>query len=296
MKIDKWIIKSGEGGKIEKGIITLEGNSDLNVNSKLQGLALLDIVTDKKFQNGTISLDFKTNDVKTAILITFEKKSNTDKPYYVGHSIENDAFMIGYDSSPENRSGLKYLNLKESHELKVEVFGSNLKLYIDNIELESTICNFREKQLELRLATLGKLSVSNIKVNSINPKAFIVMEFGSEFDDLYSDVIVPICDEFNIDCIRSDEFCNSTPILNDITTSIEEAQLIIVDITHDNPNVFYELGYSHALKKETILICDKNRSKLPFDVSNYRTLFYENTISGKRKLEEKLRKYITSSF
>jgi hypothetical protein len=31
---------------------------------------------------------------------------------------------------------------------------------------------------------------------------------------------------------------------------------------------------------------------LPFDVSPFRTLFYENTIEGKRKIEERLRNHI----
>jgi hypothetical protein len=58
--------------------------------------------------------------------------------------------------------------------------------------------------------------------------------------------------------------------------------------------VFYEVGYAHALNKPTILIAERN-IKLPFDVSPFRTLFYENTIAGKKKIEEGLRKHITSA-
>jgi nucleoside 2-deoxyribosyltransferase len=61
----------------------------------------------------------------------------------------------------------------------------------------------------------------------------------------------------------------------------------------DNPNVFYELGYAHALNKPTILLADINkRDRLPFDISGYRTVFYENSIGGKKEIEKKLRKYI----
>jgi hypothetical protein len=61
-----------------------------------------------------------------------------------------------------------------------------------------------------------------------------------------------------------------------------------------NANVFYELGVAHALNKPTILIAEKD-TKLPFDVTPFRTLFYENSIGGKRKLEEGLSRHIHAS-
>lgn len=84
-------------------------------------------------------------------------------------------------------------------------------------------------------------------------------------------------------------------ILNDIIASIRSASVIIADITPDNPNVFYEVGYAHALAKPTILLCEKGiRNKLPFDVSGFRTIFYDNTIGGKRQIEDKLRSHLQS--
>ena len=54
------------------------------------------------------------------------------------------------------------------------------------------------------------------------------------------------------------------------------------------PNVFYEVGYAHGIKKATILLSDRTREKLPFDVSGFRTLFYDNTIGGKSDVEARL--------
>jgi len=44
--------------------------------------------------------------------------------------------------------------------------------------------------------------------------------------------------------------------------------------------------------KTTILLSDKKREKLPFDVSGFRTLFYDNTIAGKGEVEARLRKHL----
>ena len=82
-------------------------------------------------------------------------------------------------------------------------------------------------------------------------------------------------------------------ILQDIIQDISNASIIIADVTMDNPNVFYELGFAHALKKPTILLADiEKREKLPFDISGYRTIFYSNTIGGKSEIEETLIRYL----
>jgi nucleoside 2-deoxyribosyltransferase len=47
--------------------------------------------------------------------------------------------------------------------------------------------------------------------------------------------------------------------------------VVVAEITPVNANVFYELGYAHALGKQTILLAERGRT-LPFDVSGYRCI------------------------
>jgi nucleoside 2-deoxyribosyltransferase len=71
--------------------------------------------------------------------------------------------------------------------------------------------------------------------------------------------------------------------------------VIIADISPINPNVFFEVGYAFALEKPIILLAERNDSDgttLPFDVSPFRVLFYDNSIGGKSKLEDGLRKHL----
>jgi hypothetical protein len=118
------------------------------------------------------------------------------------------------------------------------------------------------------------------------------MQFTSPYNELYSEVIKPICNEFGIESIRADETYGPGLILADVIRQIDEAKFIIAEITPANPNVYYEVGYAHAHNKPTILIADRTIEKLPFDVSPFRTLFYENTIDGKKHIENGLRKHI----
>ena len=87
------------------------------------------------------------------------------------------------------------------------------------------------------------------------------MQFSDTFNALYTDVIKPRV-KSSFGSIRADDIYKCDLIINDIARSIEEASVIIADVTTDNPNVFYEVGYAHGIKKATILLSDRTREKL----------------------------------
>lgn len=183
------------------------------------------------------------------------------------------------------------LPVSEFH-IRVQIIGSFLELRINNIKVLASAIPFKlnQTQVGMWVRSKGKVIISNFNTNEKRPEAFIVSQFGGDYDTLYNEVIQPVCKELGYEPIRGDEIASCTLILNDIITSICNAAVIIADITPDNPNVFYEIGYAHALAKPTILLCEKEiRDKIPFDVSGFRTIFYDNSIGGKRKIEEKLK-------
>lgn len=72
---------------------------------------------------------------------------------------------------------------------------------------------------------------------------------------------------------------NSGLITKAIIEQIISADLVIADLTGNNPNVFYELAIRHSYRKPTIQII-KGEMDIPFDVANMRTISYETTLSG----------------
>jgi Nucleoside 2-deoxyribosyltransferase len=113
------------------------------------------------------------------------------------------------------------------------------------------------------------------------------------FEELYTDVIQPLVTEFGLRPYRADQIYGPGTIIDDIIRGIETAQIVIAEITPTNENVFYEVGYAHALKKPTILLVDREKKeKLPFDLSGFRCLFYQNSIGGKGKVKEGLRRHL----
>ena len=57
-----------------------------------------------------------------------------------------------------------------------------------------------------------------------------------------------------------------------ILRNIESADAVVADLTTADPNVMYEVGFAHALKKPVLPIVQKDSSGIPSDLSGY--LFY----------------------
>jgi nucleoside 2-deoxyribosyltransferase len=88
-----------------------------------------------------------------------------------------------------------------------------------------------------------------------------------------------------------DELAGPGIIFEDIKRPIAEAKIVVAEITAPNQNVFYELGYAHALNKPTILLAQRGK-ELPFDIRSYRVIFYDDSIGGKPALERNLQKHL----
>jgi hypothetical protein len=133
--------------------------------------------------------------------------------------------------------------------------------------------------------------ISGFKVNPQRYRAFVVIPFSHPYEEIYHEVTKVVCDEFELDAVTADDTYSSGLIIADVVSQIRESRIVIADVTALNPNVFYEIGFAHAIGKPTILLAEKD-TRLPFDISGFRHLLYENTISGKARIEERLRNHL----
>jgi len=103
---------------------------------------------------------------------------------------------------------------------------------------------------------------------------FVLMPFADEFTDVWRLGIKPSVEALGLSCTRADDFLHTRNIMDVIRESIRRARLIIADMTTNNPNVFYELGYAHALSKPVILIT-RDRNSVPFDLRGLNNIEYK---------------------
>lgn len=118
--------------------------------------------------------------------------------------------------------------------------------------------------------------------------AFVLMPFSEKFNDVYKLGIKETAAQLNIIAERVDEQMYTEGILERIYRQIDIADIIIADMTGQNPNVFYEVGYAHAKDKMCILLTS-NSDDIPFDLKHRRHIVYKDSINSLReKLFEEL--------
>ncbi|MBS0165652.1 MAG: hypothetical protein JSR29_06215 [Nitrospira sp.] len=184
-----------------------------------------------------------------------------------------------------------------TYELTVRLHGSNLVLEVNGVEIASTglsAAPTQPRQIGVFAVSEVEVVVSNFSVSIERPTAFIVMQFSSPYNEVYSDVIKKLCEESRIDAVRADEIYGPGIIIKDVVDRIAKSQVVIADISPTNPNVYFEVGYALALGKPIILLAQRRgpEAPLPFDLSAFRVLFYDDSIGGKLKLETGLRKHL----
>jgi len=266
-----------------------------------KGASLANLICDQYFGGGTISTEitFKNVEIPSAceIIIYYEPQTK----HFVSVGLGGSGLMYSIRSFAgqwtNHELGGLHKNLKANKPYKVEIEfkGSIVKLSVDNITVLITKLPFNLpiSQTGLWCQSKDDIIIKNFTVKKETPKAFVVMQFTSPYNELYEEVIKKVCSSFDLKVFRADESYGPGLILADIIRQIDESKMIIADISQSNPNVFYEVGYAHALNKPTILIAEKS-TILPFDISPFRTLLYENTIMGKQKIEDGLKKHISA--
>lgn len=179
--------------------------------------------------------------------------------------------------------------------VKVELDGQRLGLTVDEVRvLDCTLPHpLANEQVGVCAWGSGDVIFGPVAISARLPSAFVVMQFTPPFDELYEDVIRPVCAELQIEAYRASDIYRPGVIIQDIIQGLAEAQVIIAEITPANPNVFYEVGYSHALNKPTILLANRSEiAELPFDLRGFRVVFYDDTIRGKSSVKSDLRQHL----
>ncbi|HEY5455430.1 MAG TPA: nucleoside 2-deoxyribosyltransferase, partial [Acidothermaceae bacterium] len=75
---------------------------------------------------------------------------------------------------------------------------------------------------------------------------------------------------------RADEISKPGKITDQIIQAIRNADVVVADITGNNPNVMWELGFAHALEKMPVIL-NQAIAEAPFDLHDWRQVVYSRT-------------------
>lgn len=119
--------------------------------------------------------------------------------------------------------------------------------------------------------------------------AFVIMAIdpsNPELEDVYN-TIKDVFREFDIHARRADEIEHQDKITDIILKEIRECEFLFADLSLERPNVYYEIGYAHAVNKRPILF-RKSGTKLHFDLSIHNAPEYRNISDLRTQLTRRL--------
>jgi len=124
---------------------------------------------------------------------------------------------------------------------------------------------------------------------------FVIMPFSTtasctkeEWTWIFENVFKPAVEGAGLDyqCRRS--VATRGNIVASILEELNDAYIVLADLTDHNVNVFYELGVRHSLRDRTILVAQRN-DDIPFDLQAYAYHVYDwKTPEGCTALAQKL--------
>jgi hypothetical protein len=119
---------------------------------------------------------------------------------------------------------------------------------------------------------------------------FVIQPFDKDkFDKRYNDIFEPAIREAGLEPYRVDKDPSVRVPIQEIEEGIKSSRICLAEITLDNPNVWYELGYAFAMDKDVVMVTEE-RQKFPFDIQHRQVIHYK---TGSPSDYTDLRKNIT---
>lgn len=128
-------------------------------------------------------------------------------------------------------------------------------------------------------------------------KCFIIQPFdNAKFDRRFEDIFKPAVAKAGFEAYRVDKDLSVRILIDEIEKSIAESTMCFAEITSDNPNVWYELGFAFACDKDVVMVCSEERTgKFPFDIQHRHIIRYKtDSKSDFEKLEDTITKKINA--
>ena len=137
--------------------------------------------------------------------------------------------------------------------------------------LNNHIFEIREVKAESIISIFDKLISQNIEVFVAMPYFNNSREVMEEYNKIYRDVITEIGTSYKINISLFPIMCNkgaTSDQIQDIINKIKKAKIVFADITDNNANVLYEMGWARALEKKVIIVKKKNSAPTKSDIQN----------------------------
>jgi hypothetical protein len=103
------------------------------------------------------------------------------------------------------------------------------------------------------------------------PICFVIQPFDSgKYDKRFNDIYKPAIMAAGLEAYRVDYDPGVLVPIDAMEKGIRQAAICLADISADNPNVWYELGFAFASERPVVMVCSDERTgrRYPFDIQH----------------------------
>ncbi len=115
---------------------------------------------------------------------------------------------------------------------------------------------------------------------------FVVMSFSDDMEPIF-DGIEAAAASVGLEAKRVKDVSGDYRITDKIMEMILSSRLVVVDLSHERPNVYFELGFARASGKTVITIARRD-TQIHFDVKDWTYIPYIDSRTLERDLKERL--------
>ncbi len=161
------------------------------------------------------------------------------------------------------------------------------KRFLSSAQTIGAVLRIVEASAQYHLPTVSVATSASAKYRA--GTAFIMMWMDPTHPELtdVADAVREVFRTFDIRAVRADDIEHEGLITDRVINEIKTAEFLFADLTGTRPNVYYEIGFAHALGKRVILF-RKSGTGVHFDLSGYNCPEYENLRDLKDKLSRRL--------
>src|SRR5262249_49623408 len=116
---------------------------------------------------------------------------------------------------------------------------------------------------------------------------FAVMPFFDDMEPIFEGIAAAAA-SVGLEAKRVKDVLGDYRITDKIMEMILSSRFVVVDLTHERPNVYFELGYARASGKTVITIA-RRETQIHFDVKDWTYIPYIDTRTLERDLRERLK-------
>jgi hypothetical protein len=191
----------------------------------------------------------------------------------------------------ENRPDDQFFQntISDTYAIPAESFGEFKQIFLESLETAQLLArhgeNIRIIDISLDTDSSSDAATASDRIKklgksvSINPSdsCFVMQPFVAPLGAYYEKVFKPAIEKAGLMPVRADaEIFGTGKIMDQVFQGIVAAKVLVAELTTRNPNVFYELGVAHALKKPVVLVSAREED-VPFDLKRIRVIYYDVT-------------------